>query len=185
VANADESAQTARTLGATIIAEPFDVLDVGRMALARDPLGATFALWQPRRHIGAHLVNEIGALCWNELVTSDGSRAAEFYTRLFRWKTKASSAVSGEYVEFLCGDSAIAGMVEFAGQSPALPPYWLPYFAVRNCRQTSSKARELGGEVRVASNRIPGVGEFSVLSDPQGALFAVLQLAAMTASGHA
>ena len=53
------------------MAEPFDVMDVGRMAVIVDPAGAALCLWEPKRHIGASLVNTPGALTWNDLLTPD------------------------------------------------------------------------------------------------------------------
>jgi predicted enzyme related to lactoylglutathione lyase len=58
-------------LNGQLIMPPFDVLEAGRMALASDPTGAVFAMWEPRSHIGARLVNAPGALNWNELATGD------------------------------------------------------------------------------------------------------------------
>jgi uncharacterized protein len=78
VASADASAAKAKSLGATVMVEPFDVLDAGRMAVVSDPAGAVVSLWEPRRHIGAQLVNEPGSSCWNELYTTDPRKAADF-----------------------------------------------------------------------------------------------------------
>src|SRR4051794_20494574 len=87
VASADESAARAQEVGATRVAEPFDVLDVGRMAVIAAPAGAALCLWEPRAHIGAAVVNAPGALTWNDLITPDAERAAEFYGGLFGWTT--------------------------------------------------------------------------------------------------
>jgi predicted enzyme related to lactoylglutathione lyase len=62
VENADATAERAKELGATVHAPPFDVMDVGRMAVIQDPQGAMFELWQPKAHFGAALVNAPGAL---------------------------------------------------------------------------------------------------------------------------
>ena len=43
VASADEAAKRAKELGATVLMEPFDVMDVGRMAVLQDPTGAAFS----------------------------------------------------------------------------------------------------------------------------------------------
>jgi predicted enzyme related to lactoylglutathione lyase len=75
VADADETAAKARELGGTVFGEAFDVLDAGRMAIIQDPLGATFAAWQPKNHIGAGRVNDTGCLAWNELQTRDHEAA--------------------------------------------------------------------------------------------------------------
>src|SRR6266513_1340550 len=71
VADADATAARAAELGATVISQPFDVLEAGRMAVLQDPTGAVFAIWQPRQSIGAQLVNDAGALTMNQLNTSD------------------------------------------------------------------------------------------------------------------
>src|SRR5919108_3402626 len=62
VESADEAADRAARLGATVHAPPFDVLEAGRMAVIQDPQGAFFMVWQPRDHFGAALVNAPGAL---------------------------------------------------------------------------------------------------------------------------
>ena len=57
--------------GGTVFMPPMDVMEAGRMSLFADPAGAVVGLWQPKEHTGAQLVNEPGALCWNELITTD------------------------------------------------------------------------------------------------------------------
>ena len=49
----DETAGRIRDAGGTVLMEPFDVFDSGRMAIAQDPTGATFGIWQAGTHIGA------------------------------------------------------------------------------------------------------------------------------------
>src|SRR3954464_15076286 len=57
VASADDSAEAAAGQGGTVAMAPFDVMDVGRMAVVQDPTGAFFAVWEPRANIGAGVVN--------------------------------------------------------------------------------------------------------------------------------
>jgi predicted enzyme related to lactoylglutathione lyase len=83
VASVDDAAARAAELGATVVSEPFDVMDAGRMAVIADPGGATLCLWEPRGSIGATLVNAPGAMTWNDLVTPDPDAAARFYGDLF------------------------------------------------------------------------------------------------------
>ena len=52
VASVDESAARASELGASLAAEPFDVMDVGRMAVIIDNVGAALCLWEARSNIG-------------------------------------------------------------------------------------------------------------------------------------
>ena len=69
VADADAAVARVTVAGGTVLAPPMDVLDAGRMAVFSDTTGAACAVWQPRRHPGAGLVNQSGALVWNELST--------------------------------------------------------------------------------------------------------------------
>jgi predicted enzyme related to lactoylglutathione lyase len=86
VGDVSETVEKAREAGATIHADPFDVGESGRMAVIQDPTGGVFSVWEPKEHIGAQLVNAHGALTWNDLMTYDVGKAAEFYTELFEWE---------------------------------------------------------------------------------------------------
>jgi hypothetical protein len=175
VENADEAAKKAKELGGTVLAEPFDVFDYGRMAVLQDPVGAVFCVWQPRRHIGAGIVNEPGAFCWNECDTTDTEGAERFYTALFGWTAK-TDAGSPPYTEFHRAGRPVGGMMEIQKEWGAVPPNWMVYFAVADCDVSAAKAKELGGRDIVPSTDIPNVGRFTVLSDPQGAVFAIIRL---------
>jgi predicted enzyme related to lactoylglutathione lyase len=87
VDDVDASAARAVELGGGVAREPFDIMDVGRVALVEDPQGALVALWQAGTHFGAERVNDVGCLCMNELVTSDLDTARAFYEMLFGWTT--------------------------------------------------------------------------------------------------
>jgi len=54
--------------GGNVVKEPFDVMDVGRMPVIQDPTGAIVCLWKAKKHIGAGVVNEPGAITWHELL---------------------------------------------------------------------------------------------------------------------
>jgi predicted enzyme related to lactoylglutathione lyase len=180
VANADEAVKRAEGLGAKALAPPFDVMDVGRMAVLQDPTGAAFCVWEAKKHIGAKILGEPGALCWTELATRDTKAAESFYTQLFGWTAKHSSPDAGmEYTEFSNQGQPGVGMMPMPAQIPAfVPPYWMPYFQVANCDTSTSQATQLGASVRVPPQDIPKTGRFSVLSDPQGAVFALFTFAA-------
>jgi len=180
VANVDESTKKAQSLGARVFAEPFDVMDAGRMAVLQDPTGAVFQVWQPNRSIGAMILNEPGALCWTELTTSDLRAAETFYTQLFGWTAKRSDPASGmEYTEMSVNGQPGVGMMPKPPQMPAhIPSYWMPYFWVEQVDASAAKAKELGGKLMVPPQDIPKVGRFAIVSDPQGAVFAIFTPAA-------
>jgi uncharacterized protein len=79
----DRTAERIAAAGGTLVIEPMDAMEHGRMAIARDPTGAQFGLWQGRKHVGARIVNEPGSLVRNDLVTPDPGPARAFYTAVF------------------------------------------------------------------------------------------------------
>src|SRR5438045_7949047 len=106
VESADAAAEKAQSLGAKIVAPPFDAFEAGRMAIIADPEGAVFEVWEARRTKGADIIREEGALTWNELMSHQPDKAREFYTALFGWTAK----VSPEYTELNLGKEGIAGI---------------------------------------------------------------------------
>jgi len=171
VASADESARKAKGLGARVLAEPFDVMDVGRMATIQDPQGAVLCVWQPRKNIGAEVLNEPNAMCWCELDTNDTKGAVPFYTGLFGWGTKGG----GEYTEWQRNGVSIGGLMKIPKEWGPVPPSWLIYFEVEDCNRTAARAKELGGGTVVDPTDVGEVGRWAVVRDPQGAVFAVIQ----------
>jgi uncharacterized protein len=174
VTSADETATKATELGGTIRKEPFDVFDIGRMAVIQDPTGAVFALWQPRKHIGAGIVNVPNSLVWNELGTTDVAKATEFYTNLFGW-TADVQQFGIEYTIFKNGERGAGGCYKLTPEMGNVPSHWLVYFAVDDCDATTEKAASLGAKTMKPPDDIPGVGRFSILLDPQGAAFAIIK----------
>jgi predicted enzyme related to lactoylglutathione lyase len=178
VESADDAANKAKSLGGNVLADAFDVMDVGRMAILQDPQGATFCVWQAKAHIGFRLVAETGTFGWDELWTTDTNKAAEFYTGLFGWAAKDSGAnmAGGGYTEWQLGGQSIGGMMKIQPEMGPVPPNWLPYFMVEDCNATADKAAASGGKLFVPPTDIPNVGRFAVIQDPQGAVFAIIKL---------
>lgn len=177
VASADETAQAITKAGGTIVAEPFDVLSSGRMAVASDPSGAFFSIWEPKEDIGARIVNEPGSMVWNELNTRQAEASARFYGEVFGWKVRLQEGGPMVYREILLGDHTVGGIIEMTEEWGDLPPHWMVYFAVDDADATAAKATELGGSVQVPPTDIPP-GRFSVIGDGAGAHFSVIRLAA-------
>ena len=170
--NADATAQAVREAGGQVIVEPTDVLDAGRMAIFTDPTGAFFGVWQPGKHKGAEIVNEPGSFSWNELETRDLGAAKRFYHQVFGWDGESSDS----YTEWKLNGKSVGGAMVMTDQFPPnVPPHWLTYFTVEDCDATVGKAQELGGRVLMPPMDIEP-GRFAVLSDPQGAAFAVISI---------
>jgi uncharacterized protein len=172
VEDADAIASRAGELGgAAVFRAPFDVLDAGRVAAIQDPTGATVSLWQPRSRIGATLVDEVGALSWHELATTDVERAKLFYRELFGWAYQTDDR---GYVSITNAGRLNGGIRELTEHERGRAPNWLPYFTVENAGAAGRQAEQLGGRQLQPKTEIPW-GRFTVIADPQGARFAVFQ----------
>jgi predicted enzyme related to lactoylglutathione lyase len=174
VESADETTAKARSLGAAVLEEPFDAMDAGRMAVFADPEGAIFCVWEARQQAGAGRVNDTGCMTWNELQSGRPDEAGAFYAGLFGWEMEPIT--EGEetvYTTIKNSAGRINGGIMPSGGN-GTPPFWLVYFTVPSCDAAVARTRELGGGV-LAGPMEPGFGRISVLSDPQGAPFAVFE----------
>jgi predicted enzyme related to lactoylglutathione lyase len=202
VASADESAGKVRDAGGDLLMEPFDVMDAGRMAMAADPEGAVFAVWEARRHFGAQVVNEHGALNFNSLSTRDPERAEEFYGAVFGWRILPLSSGPmwslpgyGDHLEEktpglregMAQMGAPEGFVDVVAQLAPIAPddsgtlsHWNVTFGVDDASAVAEQATELGGKVLAGPFDAPWT-RVTVIEDPQGAMFVAAQFVAENA----
>jgi uncharacterized protein len=168
VDDVDRAAERARELGAEMLVAPFDTPGGGRVAMVRDPAGATVSLSRPGESFGAEVVNEDGAWTWNELVSGELAAGARFYTELFGW---AAAEPEGPIrrTSFTLGELLIGGGHEPVPQEDPTPG-WRVTFWVGDADRAAATAQELGGSVLLPPMDIP-VGRFTILADPQGAVF--------------
>ncbi|HWX69065.1 MAG TPA: VOC family protein [Steroidobacteraceae bacterium] len=113
----------------------------------------------------------LGRFVWHELLTNDTAGAAAFYPKVLPWRT-APSSMPG-YTIWMAGQTQIGGLMALPSEAGSTPPHWLVYVGTPNVDSTCSQAQGLGARVVKPPADIPNVGRFAVLSDPQGATFAV------------
>lgn len=176
VANADETATKAKSLGGAVIKDAFDVMDIGRMAVIQDPTKAMFAVWQPKSMQGAELVNEAGSFCWNELLTNDTANAEKFYTGLFGWSADHQEGGPMPYTMFLNGERMAAGMLPITKEMGDVPANWIVYLSVDDCDGSVERAKKMGATVLAPPMDIPEIGRMAALLDPQQAAFSIIKL---------
>jgi len=181
VDSADITAKAVEEAGGTALAAPFDVLDAGRMAVFSAPGGAVFSVWEAKQHPGAGIVNEPGALTWNELMVRDIEDAKRFYNNVFGWETEDADMGGGVTYTLWKQPGAEAGasiggaMPMVGDQWPAdLPDHWMVYFSVADCDASAARVAELGGKVSVPPTDIPNVGRFAVCNGPHGETFSII-----------
>jgi uncharacterized protein len=171
--------------GGAIMMEPLDVMDQGRMAVATDPTGAAFGLWQAGLHTGAQLVNEPGTSSWNELNTRDLAAAKRFYTAVFgfTWEDVDTGAGGPPYATFAVEGRAVGGAMAMGEMFPAgVPAHWRTYFGVADPDAAAATTQRLGGSVDMPPTDSP-YGRFTALRDPQGAVFTAVDTANQAPQG--
>jgi predicted enzyme related to lactoylglutathione lyase len=178
VERADATAEKVTAAGGQVIMAPMDVLDVGRMAVFTDSVGAFFSVWQPGTHPGAMLVNEPGTWSWSELITTDEAASKAFYGSVFGWDavTHPPAGPTGAYTEWQVDGRSIGGMMLKPPMMPAeVPPHWDVYFSVADTDAAAARVGELGGAVLMPAMDIEP-GRFAVVADPTGAVFNIIAL---------
>ena len=107
-----------------------------------------------------------------ELMTTDIARAKAFYGELFDWKLEDLPGM--DYTMINVGEGTGGGMMKTT--QPDSPSQWLAYVFVDDASVATEKARTLGATICKEVTEIPGVGWFSVITDPTGATLALWQM---------
>jgi uncharacterized protein len=176
VDSAEEAAAKVAGAGGTLLAPADEVPGSGWMAIALDPAGALFGLWQAGGHIGASVVNEPGAVIWNELQVANVADVLPFYQTVAGLQSETGPAGDmAAYTQLTVDGRSIAGAME--NPMPGSPDNWTVYFNVADADETVAKVQELGGTVVAPAFDATGVGRMAVLKDPQGATFAIMAAA--------
>ena len=169
VGNLDETIDKVKSAGGDVAAGPFDMSEVGRIAIITDPQGAFVGCYEPE---GESPASE-GVFVWDELGTTDVDGVQRFYEEVFGWTTSDMGPDYGGYRIFNQGETGIAGLMTL--QDDRMPPHWQPYVAVSDPDETTAKAKELGGGALMEPMDVPKVGRLGVLRDPQGAVFGIIR----------
>jgi uncharacterized protein len=178
LASDDVDATTSKVTaaGGAVLAEPFDVMDVGRMSVAADPAGAVFGIWQARAHTGMQLANVPGAVCWNENMSRGFDANKAFYKAVFGYQYDDMSGDGFSYATFKTTGNELGGIGDLGGAAPDAPAHWTTYFGVTDADEAIDVATKLGGTVLRPAWDTP-YGRMAMLADDQGAAFALMATA--------
>jgi uncharacterized protein len=183
VESVDRTAAEIEEAGGTILAQPFDAGPAGRIAVAADPNGASFAIWEPAERRGAQLVNEPSAWSMSALSTPDRDAAAAFYNTVFGWTLD-----SFQLGDMEVGLFRLPGYVGGEPEQPVprdlvatiAPPQgdeagWSVDFWVDDLDRVVAAAADRGGSVAAPPYEVPPFRQ-AVIADPNGVPFSVSQL---------
>jgi predicted enzyme related to lactoylglutathione lyase len=179
LATSDAHATADKILGAggELVMEPMDVMDAGRMAVGTDPAGAVFAIWQAGAFAGAQVVDEPGAMIWNEQISSDFDASKAFYHDVFGYEYGDMSRDSLSYATIKVDGRDVGGIGGLhSGVPAATPASWRVYFGTADTDASVARVQGNGGSVIFEPIDHP-YGRLSTVADDQGARFSLLHVA--------
>ncbi len=171
----------AASVGGTVLTSPFEIPGGARVAIVADPSGAVFALITGGPEPDPHYYSEnLGAVCWAELMTGDVPAATAFYHDVFGWTAETDETGPVPYTVCNLDSVAVAGIIGRPADLPGeVPDSWSVYFTVPGCQAAQERAAELGGSV-ILSATPTTMGPFAVLADPAGAAVQIMEISSST-----
>jgi predicted enzyme related to lactoylglutathione lyase len=117
----------------------------------------------------------VGKFIWVDLETTDLAGARRFYHALFGWEYRDYRAYGVDYTVAMVGGNPVAGLLrQPVVRDSERHSVWLPFFSVANVRATFELAGKAHAGVRSAPQSLPQRGTEARLTDPEGAMFALL-----------
>jgi predicted enzyme related to lactoylglutathione lyase len=186
VDDVDAAVNRVKQLSGTVYVPPTDVLNISRFSVVTDPQMATLALVKGLKSTPARSAAEVGTpgrVGWRELLANDWEGAFAFYEDLFGWQKRESHVgVMGTYQEFSVAGETIGGMFTKPATLPL--PFWLYYFNIDDIQAAARRVEAGGGQILYGPLAAPGGALIAHCTDPQGALFALLDRRGRKTTGY-
>jgi len=162
--------------GGRVLSEPQSFPNRGRQATFADPQGATFSVLASTSGDPPEELADPGEWIWSSLLTSNADSAAAFYQTLFDYEVFDLPAEKGHDHLILAAENlARASVNSMPVARPDAHPHWLNFMRVENTTAMIGRVVSLGGHVLVAPRPDRHGGLMAVVSDPQGAIFGLLE----------
>lgn len=188
VDDVDATAEAIVAAGGSVAIAPFDLPDVGRLALVADPGGAAFFVMRGASDGTSTAFDRtgMGKCNWNELATPDQTAASAFYATVFGWTYPDKMTMPGglgDYVFVEAAGQAIGATMTARPDGP--PPGWLFYFRVPDIEAAADAIRVNGGTVHMGPHEVPGGDRIVVASDAEGLMVGLVAPGIAAAGGMA
>jgi predicted enzyme related to lactoylglutathione lyase len=170
--DADATAELITEHGGSLLLGPAGVAGNGRAAIALDPTGGAFGVWQPTGMIGFGITDEPGAVVWTDARLSDVGRGAEFFAAVFGHTVEPVPDAPGGYATLHVDGKPVGGMVGVPAGSAS---HWLTYFCVADVDAAEATAARAGATVLLPAEDTDFGSDRAVLTDRSGATFALHQ----------
>ncbi|MDE9365437.1 VOC family protein [Luteipulveratus sp. YIM 133132] len=166
--------EAVRRAGGEVVLDATDIDAQGRLAIYRDPTGATFSVWQGGDLTGVQVFGEPGSMAWNDLITRDLEAAKTFYAAVFGYTYED---MGGGYVTFRPPgfEGMAGGMHQAAELADDADPHWLVHFAVAD-RDATVALAEMEDDVDVLMTMSTPFGPEATLRGAEGEVFNIIAL---------
>jgi predicted enzyme related to lactoylglutathione lyase len=173
----DDAAASAKLVtenGGSLIVEPMEIPRTGVMAIAVDPTGGAFGIWQSQGMVGFEIANEPGGVTWTDVRLTDTDAGRAFYTAVFDWSYQQVPGAPADYgtIHLAPGGDPVGGLGGMMGAPEGTPSHWLTYFAVSDVDAAAAQATALGATTLMAPVTNP-FGRMAIQSDPTGVVFSL------------
>jgi len=174
VDSVEEALKRAESSGGSVAVPATEIPTIGKFAVIKDPTGGVIAPFKSAHESPPESdTTPVGNFIWEELLSTEPTKAAGFYGNLFGWSTEEMDmGEMGTYRVQKRGEIGEAGIMQKPTGTPG-PSSWLSYIHVDDVDASAAQAKDLGGTTVVEPFEIPNIGRMSVHSDPVGGMFAL------------
>jgi predicted enzyme related to lactoylglutathione lyase len=106
-----------------------------------------------------------------ELMSKNPAKVADFYAKTFGWKVKDMPEINYRIVDTDAKAYAMPG-INGGIVKPDKPEPWpgnmLCYILVDDLAAYRKKVKAFGGKIAIEEQEVPGMGKFSLFTDPEG-----------------
>jgi predicted enzyme related to lactoylglutathione lyase len=174
--NVDDGKKVAVSHGAKVLADIKSYPMRGRQCVLSDPEGAVFALLASSSGDTPDYLPATGDWIWSSLHAKDAGTEAAFYQNLLGYDVFDLPSDDGlEHVILSTDDYARASANDLARGSARRHSHWLNFVRVANTAETTAKVVAMGGRVLVEPRVDRHGGMVSVVADPAGAPFGLME----------
>lgn len=177
VVSTDAAVKDITRAGGTLLLPPLDVGSHGRFAVAVDPAGAEFAIWQANTYSGAEIAGTAGSVVRHHCLSRDVGASLAFYADVFGHTAVPSPESDGEdYVLLELDGRSVAAIRGMDAKAPAdTSSHWRVSFGVVDLDSALEQVARLGGTLSEGPFPTPH-GRCARVADEQGTSFEVLEV---------
>lgn len=184
VEDADATIAVAKAAGGSVLQEPFEIPDSGRIAVIGDPAGAALCLFENGGE-GVKVMDENGAPCWFDCLSRDRNASQAFYEQVFGWTSEELDMgpdvpEESKYLIFSNNGERMCGLMGMPSDVPEMvPSFWQVNLVVPDADAAAAYVSANGGTVTMPPNDTP-FGRALGFMDPWGASLSLIDRSTAT-----